>query len=482
MNNHIYQNSTLHSWADWERMAWEHGLLIKNPDGTYQEHENGGYVFHPQATLRHLQNFEYDPRHIPLEARRQAVYGVTEVLFLAAQHTQDTQFLESYLFNGNEVVVFLNLANMGNVGTPPRHPGEGSEIWDYPLAGVNEGFGHAMLLIGYDSFRQLFLFKNSWGPNYYPFVWVPYQALKERSNGGFIITGIRDPQLGPVKEDYWLGIWHLYHLDTNKWLGDLIIHNTKNINLPPYPPYDLRPNGVATFFLPPEGLVRVNGEFDSDSLQARLEFRYGSDYELELLLAQDYFASGKLIKKSVFGIGPHEHVYLARSHPLREASWVQGTAVEPEYPHLLTEFHRYGWGSEFLGQPSSTNWFHIPIPTPVIINDVRPNLAKVFVLFEGKSRRGNFGVKSPGATITALHVYDGARRVRYFNGSSLWDDHLEGPDEKNTWLISPSQPIYYGLNLAVQVQFSDPPRPIKFAAAGADFHYPSDLAQLSTLF
>ncbi len=72
----------------------------------------------------------------------------------------------------------------------------------------------------------------------------------------------------------------------------------------------------------------------------------------------------------------------------KAAIWVNGNAVRSQDSGLwLNEVH-YGWGTQFqtaLGDEDATKpglntlWFHIPIPTPVIADDIRPKLSKVFV-------------------------------------------------------------------------------------------------------
>src|SRR5438445_11944623 len=56
--------------------------------------------------------------------------------------------------------------------------------------------------------------------------------------------------------------------------------------------------------------------------------------------------------------------------PLKAAIWVHGTIVEPENPPDSTS--RKGWGISFSGRPGTNNWFHIPVATPVILDDLRP--------------------------------------------------------------------------------------------------------------
>lgn len=156
---------------------------------------------------------------------------------------------------------------------------------------------------------------------------------------------------------------------------------------------------------------------------------------------------------------------------LKAAMWVHGTIVEVEYPKnldgdLIDGLARKGWGTYFWGKENTTNWFHIPMTTPVILDGVRPQLEKVFVFY-----------KTGGWTkITNIHVYDGVRTVKEFNGLSLTGAHHDGIDAENSWEINPPITILYGLGISVGVEFG--PHVIEgwpailFTTAGADFKEP----------
>lgn len=159
-------------------------------------------------------------------------------------------------------------------------------------------------------------------------------------------------------------------------------------------------------------------------------------------------------------------VYIA----LKAAMWVHGTNVEVEYPENLAPVSgdgiiKRGWGTHFWGKENTKNWFHIPFTNPVILNGDRPKLVKVFVFY-----------KTEGwAKITNIHVYDGPRKVKWFDGLNLSGNHMGGIDANNSWAITPPLTIYYGLGISVGVEFGpkdavDIPWPeILFTTAGADF-------------
>ncbi|MCL6582619.1 MAG: chitobiase/beta-hexosaminidase C-terminal domain-containing protein [bacterium] len=214
-----------HSQADLDKIVSDSGLVCDSCS------ESASTAI-PLLSQKAVDNYEYDPRYIPLEARKNARYGATKVQLLSVADTQDTAFLEQCLWGGHEVDIFLDLnrldigdGNFFSNGTPvSKHP-DGNPIAVWPKDGVNEGhIGHTMLLIGYDKTRQLFLLKNSWG-SYLPYFWVPYNYVKNCSTGGVIVLDVRDPNLGPSPEAMWIGKWNMDH---DGWLGELVIRRTRS--------------------------------------------------------------------------------------------------------------------------------------------------------------------------------------------------------------------------------------------------------------
>jgi hypothetical protein len=161
--------------------------------------------------------------------------------------------------------------------------------------------------------------------------------------------------------------------------------------------------------------------------------------------------------------------------PLKAAMWIHGNIVQVEFPERLIDIpevgktgFRRGWGTLFQGprdpRPESLqNWFHFPMPTPVILDDIRPQLVKVFVFY-----------KATFAEITHIHLYDGPIIVRAFD-VSLGGDHSTTIDASNSWVIDPPITIFFGLGISVGVMFhpvSIAPNELLFTTAGADFVTP----------
>jgi len=145
--------------------------------------------------------------------------------------------------------------------------------------------------------------------------------------------------------------------------------------------------------------------------------------------------------------------------PVREAVWVHGNAVKAEHPDSLVRSERKGWGVTFTAKAGTTHWFHVSIPAPVVVEDVRPVLSKTFVLYDAED-----------AEITDLHLYDGKNRILSRDGLALSGLHGGTLDASNSWLVYPHPTIYSGLGISVGVRFSGHQSSITFASAGADFN------------
>jgi hypothetical protein len=57
------------------------------------------------------------------------------------------------------------------------------------------------------------------------------------------------------------------------------------------------------------------------------------------------------------------------------ASWTQGNSLVVENPEPGVDTSHYGWGTVAKLQPGVSQWFHIPLPTPVIVNYQRSRLS-----------------------------------------------------------------------------------------------------------
>jgi hypothetical protein len=175
---------------------------------------------------------------------------------------------------------------------------------------------------------------------------------------------------------------------------------------------------------------------------------------------------------------------------LKAAMWVPGTAARVEYPERLTwrpplpapvgfppnpplrEIAINGATIFFSQQNQSgavnSNWFHFPISTPVLLDDMRVQLLQVFVLYKTQVSR-----------ITSLHVWDGPNLIMEENNLNRDGDHLAAIDQSNTFPFNSPLTVFWGINISVQVEFlpESPTQPmfrslVVFSTAGADFVTP----------
>jgi alpha-tubulin suppressor-like RCC1 family protein len=209
-----------HNNEDLYSIALQSGIAIPDPMGGPVP------VLNPNRTQKNVDDFEYDTRHIPLEARKNAIYGATRVKILSPAEAQSISFIETEIATDHEVQVSFDRHNLCCDGVPPS-PIDGNPACNYcePSGPTWEG-GHYVLLIGYDHSGRYFLAKNSWGKNNRPYLWISYEFIQRRADGGAIILDIRDPELGPSKESLWLGKWKM---DIDGQQGELVLRRTREI-------------------------------------------------------------------------------------------------------------------------------------------------------------------------------------------------------------------------------------------------------------
>ena len=147
-----------------------------------------------------------------------------------------------------------------------------------------------------------------------------------------------------------------------------------------------------------------------------------------------------------------------------QASWVHGSSVQMEREGYFISKRRPGYGAHF--NTHGTEWFHFAIPTPVILDGQRASLRKIFVFYKTEGT----------AKVTRIHVYDAGDKFKKFENLSLSGDHSEKVDQHNSWVITPSRKMKFGLGISVEVDFGAPTTGgvpgIWFRTAGADFETP----------
>jgi hypothetical protein len=151
---------------------------------------------------------------------------------------------------------------------------------------------------------------------------------------------------------------------------------------------------------------------------------------------------------------------------LRQASWTHGNSLTVETPPNLASIVHIGWGTILRFIPGKSSWCHIPIPTPVIMNDVRAKVQKMFLLFNCKEGEGS---------IRNIHIYDGPFRIDVRDDIRLSGDHGGGIDSINTITLPTPHEVAWGMSIsflfqaAIGFDTSIPPPMLTITTAGADF-------------
>jgi Family of unknown function (DUF6623) len=91
---------------------------------------------------------------------------------------------------------------------------------------------------------------------------------------------------------------------------------------------------------------------------------------------------------------------------ISQAMWVHGHSLQSENPALSVG--RIGWGGQIRG-PGGQGWFHLAIPTPVIVTDIRQRIDAAMLLFSSGSQ----------GSIRNVHVWDGNTRIAAFDNLNL---------------------------------------------------------------
>jgi hypothetical protein len=164
--------------------------------------------------------------------------------------------------------------------------------------------------------------------------------------------------------------------------------------------------------------------------------------------------------------------------PLKTSMWIHGSIGEVEDSASLTKAARKGVGRSFTGKPAKSTWFHFPIATPATLDDISPQLVKVYIFYVTDPTNA-LGPASNVTRITNVHLYDGRQKIKSFDNLELKGDHGSSADAQNSLAVNPPLKVSHGLGVSVKVQFAglgpdlgNPSMDILFTTAGADFQKP----------
>lgn len=142
--------------------------------------------------------------------------------------------------------------------------------------------------------------------------------------------------------------------------------------------------------------------------------------------------------------------------------WVHGHNMKVEYPERLTLQQPMGFYMRIKGKPFTSNWLHYAIATPAVAGSKRQRAGVAVIRF----RTG------PGASVKAIHVYDGEKLIAVYNNLNLTSKDIF----RSFTFEVPSNPyLYRGLGISIGVSFGDsanlPPDKlfVEISAAGCTF-------------
>ena len=144
---------------------------------------------------------------------------------------------------------------------------------------------------------------------------------------------------------------------------------------------------------------------------------------------------------------------------LEKAMWAHGHSMIVERPQDLASAWRAGFFIRVIGKRGSTNWFHFPIPTPVIVNNNRLRIDSAMLRFRSLSTL---------AEVTNVHVFDGENRI-FARDGMLFAPPNFGLER---FSLGNKPEVSWGIGVTVGVRFkgtNDNQNTMEFAAAGVDF-------------
>ncbi len=141
---------------------------------------------------------------------------------------------------------------------------------------------------------------------------------------------------------------------------------------------------------------------------------------------------------------------------IKHASWIHGTVVELENSSW-SAFRQGFYTTVRPSNETTSGWVHFPIPTPVIVDGTRLKAQSAMVRFSTGSQ----------ASIGAVHVYDGEKKIADHNGRNYRGIHQFIRE------TVPGVPeVRWGTGISILVNFngSGPDAFIQLISAGIDFY------------
>jgi hypothetical protein len=150
----------------------------------------------------------------------------------------------------------------------------------------------------------------------------------------------------------------------------------------------------------------------------------------------------------------------------KHALWVHGHSGEIEYPDRVDSIVYKGNCLLIQGNPSTTNWLHFAVPTPVIIDDSR--MQPVGILFRYRA--------DGGARVDKVDIYDGENII-------ATDENPRSTelDDGWSWIIVNVDAlkilsVMWGIGISIKLRFGREGGQLEFDSAGCDFGFANRVA------
>lgn len=143
---------------------------------------------------------------------------------------------------------------------------------------------------------------------------------------------------------------------------------------------------------------------------------------------------------------------------LRHAAWTHGSGVQVELDANVEFIRRYGFYTRIIGRPNTTNWYHVAVPTPVIMSGSRLTWHRAML---------RFVTGSANTMVRDVHVYDGSSRI-----IAHQNVNLSGSQGMPVFGVPHKPPVYWGAGISIGVTTGEgtaSERRIDLISAGVDF-------------
>ena len=144
--------------------------------------------------------------------------------------------------------------------------------------------------------------------------------------------------------------------------------------------------------------------------------------------------------------------------PIEYASWAHGTDLQIEVEANVDSMRKYGFFTRVVGKADTTNWYHLPIPTPVITKGNRLAICRAML---------RFVTGGTSAVVRDVHIYDGSSRI-----AAHQFVNLSGNQPFAVFGVAHKPDVFWGTGISIGVRTGSgtaAQRRIDLISGGIDF-------------